>query len=252
MLDNLEEFAAAFVPNYRVFATFPFGTFTAGDLFCPTCGDPRRMNIKPIWAKPFEYPNGPSTPQQFIAYLPNTLHSLSCVQCSTAFTALVYVGPDGTSLMILPKVYGGAKTAHTPDGIAFYLDQAQRSHSAGACSASVAMYRGALEQLLFQQGYTKGMLGAKINQLLEDVKTGKAPKWALEINIEYLELLKELGNGSIHPNDGDIGKQVALDRDLLNNIGIVFHQILYVIYDVPKRSENTLADFRKRAGIVKK
>ena len=93
-----------------------------GTLHCPTCGDSRRMHAA-VGLKL----DGSSTK-------PPVLVLLSCVQCDTSFTAVVYEGPDGRSLALLPSTYGGLTTPHTPPGVAYYLDQAQRSQSTGANS----------------------------------------------------------------------------------------------------------------------
>lgn len=253
MLDDLGDFAAACAGNTRCYLyNNGFRSFTASEMFCPQCGDARRMTITPIWVRSFEYPNGPTTRDQFISYLQNTIHEMHCVQCGTAFTAVGYKGPEGMSLAVFPTVYGGARTPNTPDGVAFYLDQAQRAKNVGAYSAAVAMYRGALEQFLFQQGFQKGMLANKINELVQAVKDGKAPKWAMEIDDKFLTVLKDLGNGSIHPNDGDITKQAALDNSLVDLLGVVFQSVLYYAYEVKAKGNAALAELQKRAAMLKK
>ena len=68
------------------------------------------------------------------------------------------VNRQSGSGIVLPNRTGGLAMPNTPEGVAFYLDQAAKSHSVGANSAAIAMYRGALEHLLFQQGYKTGML----------------------------------------------------------------------------------------------
>jgi hypothetical protein len=61
--------------------------------------------------------------------------------------------------------------------------------------------------LLFEQGYTEGMLNKKIEALMTDTKP---PEWRGRIDSAYLSVIKDLGNAAIHPNDGDIEKQKAL------------------------------------------
>jgi hypothetical protein len=120
----------------------------AGVLYCPMCGDFRRMHL---WAR-----------LKVDAWTaPPVLASLTCVQCDTLFTAVLYKSPEGKGLAILPSTYGGLTTPHAPKGVAYYLDQAQRSQSVGANSAAVAMFRAALDYLLFEQGFKKGMCGQK-------------------------------------------------------------------------------------------
>ena len=99
------------------------------------------------------------------------LVTMTCVQCDTLFTGLVYVGPDGKNLAVLPSTYGGLTTPHTPTGVAYYLDQAQRSRSVGANSAAVTMFRAAFDHLLFEQGFQKGMCGQKLAELEASCKS---------------------------------------------------------------------------------
>ena len=178
-LSELSQFVLAVAFHNSMFGRIGdgFGTIPIGGLYCPACGGERRMFVTPIdW--PFK---DKPVPQSF-AHLRDalligsdeesesdqaeaaqrcvpSLFSLACVQCSTKFTALIYAGPDGPSLAVLPSCRGGLATPHTPTGVAFYLNQAQRAQSLGANSAAVAMFRGALEHLLYEQGYEDGMCG---------------------------------------------------------------------------------------------
>src|SRR5713226_9016648 len=69
-----------------------------GKLHCPTCGDYRRMDMA-VRLKPY----GSSAD-------PPMLVLLTCVQCDTLFTAVIYEGPEGRSLALLPSTYGGLTT----------------------------------------------------------------------------------------------------------------------------------------------
>jgi hypothetical protein len=92
------------------------------------------------------------------------------------------------------------------------------------------MYRSALEMLLHKEGYEKGMLNQKIVELLADTSP---PAWRDQIDSAYLDALKQIGNAAIHPNDGDITKQAALDRELLIALRAVFSELLDTIYERP-------------------
>ena len=48
-------------------------------------------------------------------------------------------------------------TASTPPEVAYYLDQAARSQAVVAFTATVVMYRAALEHLRLEQGYDQKM-----------------------------------------------------------------------------------------------
>jgi hypothetical protein len=172
------------------------------------------------------------------------LFTLLCLQCRKTIVVVVYDGPDGRALVALPESHGGLATPQTPPGVAYYLDQAQRSQSIGALSAAVAMYRAALDHLLHEQGYTNGMLGQKIRELAED---GNPPKWYADLDDEYLRVIKDLGNAAIHPNDGDVGQQRAFDAALLLAVRELFVELLDDIYEAPKRKANRLASLREAA-----
>lgn len=223
-----------------------------GTLYCPTCGDERRMAIAAMFLPDALSAAGKNGNAYKAEELVESLFVYSCVQCNHHFTATVYQGPEGSSLVVLPSVRGGLTTPHTPEGVAFYLDQAYRSRVMGANSAAIAMFRGALEHLLFEQGYTKGMLGAKLTQLESDIQAGTAPKWAIELEPEFLQILRDLGNGAIHPNDGDVSKQSALDSTLLNHVQQTFLMLLFHVYEVPQKKAQQLGALKAAAQVLKK
>ena len=155
---------------------------------------------------------------------------MTCVQCGLQHSAMVHRGPYGVELAIFSPERGGLSTPNTPPAVGYYLDQAHRAEAAGAASAAAGMYRSALEMLLFEQGYAKGMLAAKIKALLDD---DNPPTWRDVVDPDYLEALKDIGNGAMHPNDGDIDRQLELDRDLLTLLRSVFEELLIAIYERP-------------------
>ena len=227
----------------------------AGDMYCPPCGGLRRMDITPIY-----WPLGRYTCanvysiilQQGTEALVPSLFDFSCVQCETRFTAVIYRGAKGPALAVLPSCRGGLTTPHTPDGVAFYLDQAHKAQSIGANSAAVAMFRGALEHLLFDQGYKKGMAGQKITDLEKDTQAGKAPKWAMDLDPAFLKVLKDLGAGAIHPNDGNVENQVVLDNELLAQLKATFLEVLDGVYEAEGRRKERLAALQAAAATLQK
>jgi len=76
------------------------------------------------------------------------------------------------------------------------------------------------------------MLHKKIESLMSD---SDAPPWRAQIDADYLRVMKELGNAAIHPNDGDIEKQTALDRSLLLQVRMVFEELLDRVYERPAK-----------------
>ncbi len=210
----------------------------AGTLHCPTCGDTRRMHMV-IFLKV----DGASDDAPILAML-------TCVQCDTNFTAVLYAGPEGKGLAVLPSTYGGLTTPRTPRGVAYYLDQAQRAKAVGANSAAVAMFRGALDHLLFEQGFKDGMCGKKLADLEASIADSKAPKWAYELDGEFLKVMKQLGDGAVHPNDGNVDGQKTLDGALIAKLTHTFQMLLFLIYELPHEKQKRLESLK--AGIIKK
>lgn len=242
--------------------------FVESSLYCPRCGDERRMQITALhWRFKtgnlgnFQFPGGSPKNRDLLegqelestlVFLTPSMFRLTCVQCTALFTAVIHTGPDGPNLTILPSCRGGLTTPNTPGSVAYYLDQAERSYWAGALSAAVAMFRGALEQLLFEQKYKKGACGVKLQALRDDISQSKAPKWAMDLDTDFLQVLKELGDGSIHPNDGDITRQAAVDRELLSSVRETFQWLLYLVYEVPHEKKTRLQALRAKAQALKK
>jgi hypothetical protein len=82
------------------------------------------------------------------------------------------------------------------------------------------------------------------------VKAGTAPKWAYELDAEFLTVMKKLGDGAIHPNDGNIDEQSKLDNELLAKLTHTFQMLLFLIYELPLQKQKRLDALK--AGIIKK
>lgn len=253
-LDTLTGFVTALQQAPQVFMHWDGLPQRLGTLYCPRCGDVRRVEARLL--------HGAQEARQVAAgggvlvfkpeSLVSSLFSLICVQCDTTFTALIYRGPGGPDLAILPSCSGGLTTPHTPPSVAYYLDQANRSKSTGAYTAAISMFRGALEHLLFEQGYEQRMLGPKLIELEKDIQNQKAPKWALELETDFLVVLKELGDGSIHPNGGDVTKQAVLDSEMVSKVQMTFVHLLYLVYELPHRRKDSLNALQTAAMTLKK
>ena len=252
MLDTLDGLVGLLRKTPQILQPRDGFTVRAGDLYCPPCGESRKVYVEPVYSPPMTHGGGLNLAGGIAEQLVPSLFVYSCVQCEAKFTAIVYNSPDGPALAVLPSCRGGLTTPHTPEGVGFYLDQAHKAQSIGANSATIAMFRGALEHLLFEQGYKKGMLGEKIKQLTDDISSGTAPKWALGLDVEFLNVLKDLGNGSIHPNDGDVKKQSELDNELLERVKTTFQMLLYLVYEEPFKKDELLSSLRVKANILKK
>src|SRR5918911_347989 len=145
--------------------------------------------------------------------------------------------PDRGGSSARSVALGGLATAHTPAAVRFYLDEAQKAQSVGANSAAVTMYRAAIEHVLFEQGFQRKTLGKKVEDLEAAIRGHTAPAWTTRLEVEDLALLKDLGNYSISPNDGDISKQATFDAPLLQNIQETVRGLLDLIYQDPIRQQ---------------
>jgi hypothetical protein len=201
--------------------------------YCPKCGHRRRVDIEHRHVDPTA-----------------ELWHMVCRECLSTAIVVVYVSPSGKDVAILWSVHGGLSTANTPTSVVYYLDQAARADSVGARSAAVAMYRAAVEQLLYEQGYQTGMLNRKITELEAHQTNGGGPAWVHDLDPEFLRVLKDLGNGSIHPNGGDITRQAALDADLIVDVRATVEMLLELVYEEPKRKTQLKARLRASADVV--
>jgi hypothetical protein len=154
-------------------------------------------------------------------------------------------------MAVFATSYGGLTTPGTPTPVGYYLDQAHMAQSVGANSAAVAMYRAALEHLLFKQGYKQRMLGPKIKALVADIEKGEAEQWAIGLDPEVLRVIKELGDHSIHPNDGEIAMQEKIDAELLGHLRAAFLLILNDVYEIPAKRARLRDDLKASLADVK-
>ena len=233
---------------------------------CPQCGDDRRLVLSALlWTNRWtpqkihrrqlgvvlegqggvpplsEYP-ADSEPDPAV-------YSAVCLQCEHVYLLVVHSGPDGLELAALPSSYGGLATPKTPDPVAYYLDQANRARSVGALSAAAAMYRAALDQLLFHEGYEKGTLGVKIREL---EAADPAPSWYTNLDPAYLEVINWIGSGAIHPNDGNVDHQKVIDRDITEAVDALFTEILDLVYERPDQRKARLSTVRRVAEQLKR
>lgn len=247
-----------------------------GEFFCPSkkCNDSRNMdieilnydnimpniNLNPAWNK-----SGYKAHQDSICkdidetiyrleeqsnakickiidnILNGTLIKLICKQCKAQQWLVIYKSSHGMDIAFLSEYITSIATKNTPYAVSFYLEQAHKAKNAGANSAAVTMYRAALEQLLYDKGYIEGMLGKKVGDLINDINSRQADPWTKGLNEDIFTIIKNLGNGAIHANGGDISRQAALDNKIINTLDIMFGKILYEAYE-KEAIENTQLD----------
>lgn len=213
--------------------------------FCNNCLDNRLMKVKNIKRRENNEKNTYSTKEEAIYKNLPLVYELKCLQCKSKAYLVIYKNDDINKSIILYEKKGGCSAKNAPEGVKYYLNEATLARNIDAKSASMSMYRAALDYLLFSEGYTKGMLGEKIENLNKDIQESKAPKWAMDIDTEYLELIKKIGNSSIHPNKGDIKKQEEISNRLLNVVDLVFSTLLDKIYEQPEKDKKNLEILRE-------
>ncbi len=208
-----------------------------GELYCPNCGANRKhkVNLSSDICRPSIIENDDNLR---FSTLP-VVHEFVCLQCGKGGILVLYKGVEEYELAVLRNTYGGCFTPNTPKEIKYYLDQAYKSRMVGALSASMVMYRTALEWVLYDQGYKDGMLRKKIEDIEKDIKNGTAPQWASSLPVEMISAIKNIGNGAAHTNNGNIDKQNSINKTLLEVVDVVFSELLDVIYEQPiRRKEN--------------
>lgn len=217
-------------------------------MFCPVCGDVRKHKVKCAEVnRGFGIDKSNNIKLNHFPFA----HTATCLQCDAKTQLVLYEGPENIELAILRNHYGGCVTEHTPYEVKFYIDQASRARMMGALSAAMAMYRSALEWILYNQGYTTGMLGKRIEALKNDIEHNNAPGWADSINPMFFTAIKNIGNGAIHTNDGDISRQSTIDKKLIETVDIVLAELLDVIYEQPFRRKNNLDKLKAASESIK-
>ena len=89
-----------------------------------------------------------------------------------------------------------------------------------------------------------------MGDLEKAIEDKTAPKWAYELDTEFLTVMKQLGDGSIHPNDGDVSKQEVLDSELIARVRHTFQMLLFLVYELPLQKQERL--MAMKAAVIKK
>jgi len=206
--------------------------------YCPRCMALRRVRSYTSSGRRKMAPTGLAQ----IIHSFNILVDIHCLQCH--YPAIVVGVVKELKTVMWNLIYlepGDFATPNSPEGVKFYLDQAQKAHSMGANSATVAMYRAALEHVMHEIGYTNGMLGRKVSDLENQIANGTAPEQAKKLDPDVLRVLSQLGNASIHANDGKLHVQSVFSEDLISAFQIALLETLDVLFEEPVRAESRKA-----------
>lgn len=168
-----------------------------------------------------------------------------CRQCHNE-TFLIRHTVDGKpTLTFLYSTALQYDTSCVPEGINYYMGQAFKSKSVGAYSAAMAMYRSALEFLLYESGFDENRLVDKIKSF-ED----KPPDWATSLSSQFMGIIRELGNDSVHPNRGNISEQEKFDFDMLEAVEITLNELIERAYILPQKERDRLSVLSKASRKV--
>jgi|ERR1019366_6112427 hypothetical protein len=257
-LDTVNGLSAAIESSGALFGSgnlnVPMNNIVSGSIYCGRCRGLRRVRIATsalFDGQGRHYPDFNLVFKvNFLSTPVPALFRYACIQCDAAWSVLVYPSLDETRLALLPAHFGagGIGSPNAPQGVAFYLDQAARSHYISANSAAITMFRSALEWLLEDQGFAQRMLGPKLAALDKATAQGTAPSWVNEIGPDYLQVIKDLGNTATHTNGGDLARQDALDAQLYREVELTFLELLEVIYERPARRAQRLVELKKASG----
>jgi hypothetical protein len=156
-------------------------------------------------------------------------------------------------ISIASPYQGTCATPNTPEPVKYFLEQAARSFQASALSAAAAMYRVVIDQVMLQQGFKKGMLGAKLDALQKALSDGTAPTPCKGLSPKLLTALKDISDATLHASEEEFAAVKAMDEEVIRNIEAVVAGLLDTVYEEPKRKTD-LADSidAAAAGISKK
>ncbi len=167
--------------------------------------------------------------------------SHTCRQCDSETIVICHKIDGKETLSFVYSTKLGYSSSYVVDSVNYYMGQAFMSKTSGAYSASMAMYRAALECLLFDQGFKNGMLSNKIKEF-ED----KRPEWSRGLDNEFMGIIKDLGNDSIHPNKGNIDVQKKFDEESLSDVELTLIQLIERAYVQPAKEMERLNRIRSK------
>lgn len=246
-------------------------------IYCPKCGGTRKhklnlefdactstgyfneMSHTAILSESKKDCNAPTNYEEFKNFVYKNLVKTKrtiliigrCLQCDNEVVITIYNENDEINMVKLYECGGSIATQHTPESVKYYLDEAYKCNTMGAYTGAVAMYRTALENLLYDKGYQKGMLKDKIKAFEKEKEENKAPRWADVVDEDILDKIRDLGNWAVHPNKGDITKQQHLqDEELIECLDDVFKYLLDEIYEKEIKKNSLLETLKKKKKVL--
>jgi hypothetical protein len=253
-LGDIDQFASA-LDELKQFSIY-------GRHWCPTCRRENRFSTKVektninhdftkevlrSKASPGAHPTWEKISDS-LNKIDGSLFSIVCANCHHAGRMLIQKISGQISGLVFFDEYNSIATENTPEEVKYYLEQAQACHSVKAFSATFAMYRTALDAILFGQGYSTGMVGEKIKALEKDIKNETAPPWSKFIGIEFLKVIKNLGNSSLHISAEDISSEKNIETADIKEVELAMGKMLFEIYEKNKEEEASLSRLNQLAN----
>lgn len=243
-----------------------------GKLSCPYCARPSKFIVSqtadsktrsfvsqaskpiiPLGSNVPTIPNAKTLSSTAIdtSYLTGSLYQLSCTTCTGKGHLLVHVIAGQQASLIF--FYKGSSIAskHSPDSVRYFLEQASSCNQIKAYSATLAMYRAALDAVLFDQGFKKGMVGEKIGVLEKQIQNKSAPHWAGNINLDFLRVIKDLANSSLHISKDDLTEEKKISAVDISLVEKAFAKLLYEVYERQAEENAELAALQQLEALKK-
>lgn len=218
-------------------------------VYCPVCARDNRFSISPEFVSMNErftesYPltRAPiwTSIAQNLKDFVGSQFSFSCATCNSKARSLVHPVGGKIENLVFFETRGSVATNNTPEAVKHYLEQAHLSFSVKCHSAAQAMYRTALDALLYHEGYQTGMVGNKIAALEADMAKGTAKEWTRGLLVPYMKIIKDLGNSTLHIG-ADINKEKSItDGDILA-IEEVFKILVDEVFEKPHIANEKLS-----------
>ena len=164
----------------------------------------------------------------------------TCRQCGSE-NIIIHHSVNGSEIISTVRSIQSSVIEGVPDVVSFYFNQAQKSMDSQIYCASMAMFRSCLESILIDQKINGDDLFSKINNLDPTVHP-----WVRDLDVDYMDVIRLLGNFSVHPKDNDIEKIRQIDSDTVYIVKNTILQLIQKIYLEPKKRQQELSDLKEK------
>ena len=222
-----------------------------GEYYCPNCGIVVQSNVRlltnsNILSKITKRSDNYNYSTKYVFNNLPWFFEATCSKCQENANIIIYQSSNDIQIAVVYSANAGYVPINAPDGVKYYIDQVYKARSAGAFSASMAMYRAALECIFVEQNFVNGTIKEKIKRLEDLIAERRGPDWISSVNPSILKYINIIANNAIHVNT-DIDSQKLIDEDLLQVIDNVFAELLDKIYSQQIKNRNNLDVLKSKA-----